>query len=39
MGQLMLAVYRQNGYRFYRPAAFAVAAVLADIPYNASNIL
>lgn len=39
-GQMMgrPILYRQNGYRFYRPAAFAVAAVLADIPYNASNI-
>ncbi|WWD20557.1 hypothetical protein CI109_105033 [Kwoniella shandongensis] len=36
MGRSVL--YRQNEYRFYRPAAFAVASVLADIPYNASNI-
>jgi ATP-binding cassette subfamily G (WHITE) protein 2 (SNQ2) len=32
-------LYRQVGYRFYRPAAFAVAAVFADIPFNASNIV
>ncbi|ODN86072.1 ATP-binding cassette transporter [Cryptococcus wingfieldii CBS 7118] len=31
-------LYRQNEYRFYRPAAFAVASVMADIPYNASLI-
>jgi ATP-binding cassette subfamily G (WHITE) protein 2 (SNQ2) len=31
-------LYRQVGYRFYRPAAFALAAVIADIPYNATNI-
>ena len=48
-------LYRQVGYRFYRPAAFvngflflsrrlpsepaqAVAAVLSDVPFNASNI-
>lgn len=31
-------LYRQSGYRFFRPAAFAVAAVLSDIPFNASNI-
>lgn len=31
-------LYRQNEYRFYRPAAFALAAVLADVPYNASVI-
>lgn len=37
MGRPIL--YRQVGYRFYRPAAFAVAAVLSDIPYNASNIV
>jgi len=36
MGKSIL--YRQSGYRFFRPGAFAVAAVLADIPYNASNI-
>ena len=36
MGRPIL--YRQVGYRFYRPAAFAVAAVAADIPYNLSNI-
>ena len=32
-------LYRQVGYRFYRPAAFAVAAVFSDIPFNASNIV
>jgi hypothetical protein len=37
MGRPIL--YRQVGYRFYRPAAFAVAAVLSDIPFNASNIV
>ena len=36
MGRPIL--YRQVGYRFYRPAAFAVAAVTADVPYNAANI-
>ncbi|WVQ86013.1 hypothetical protein IAT38_008181 [Cryptococcus sp. DSM 104549] len=36
MGRSIL--YRQNEYRFYRPASFAVAAVIADIPYNASVI-
>ncbi|GFZ48255.1 hypothetical protein JCM24511_06003 [Saitozyma sp. JCM 24511] len=39
-GQMMgrPILYRQVGYRFYRPAAFAVAAVAADVPFNASNI-
>ncbi|OCF43306.1 ATP-binding cassette transporter [Kwoniella heveanensis CBS 569] len=36
MGRSVL--YRQNEYRFYRPAAFALAAVAADVPYNLSNI-
>ncbi|OCF78442.1 ATP-binding cassette transporter [Kwoniella mangroviensis CBS 8886] len=36
MGRSVL--YRQNEYRFYRPAAFALAAVGADVPYSASNI-
>nr|ODN90094.1 ATP-binding cassette transporter [Cryptococcus depauperatus CBS 7841] len=36
MGRSVL--YRQNEYRFYRPAAFALAAVMADVPYNASVI-
>ncbi|EIW69828.1 hypothetical protein TREMEDRAFT_43505 [Tremella mesenterica DSM 1558] len=36
MGRPVL--YRQVGYRFYRPAAFAVAAVAADVPYNAGQI-
>jgi ABC-type multidrug transport system ATPase subunit len=36
MGRPIL--FRQVGYRFYRPAAYAVAAVLSDIPYNSSNI-
>lgn len=31
-------LYRQAGYRFFRPSAFAIAAVLSDIPYNASSI-
>ncbi|WVR08472.1 hypothetical protein IAU60_005527 [Kwoniella sp. DSM 27419] len=31
-------LYRQGEYRFFRPSAFAVAAVAADVPYNASNI-
>lgn len=39
-GQMMgrPILYRQAGYKFYRPAAFAVANVFADIPFNASNI-
>lgn len=39
-GQMMgrPILYRQVGYRFYRPSAFAIAAVAADVPYNASNI-
>ncbi|ORY35845.1 ABC-2 type transporter-domain-containing protein [Naematelia encephala] len=39
-GQMMgrPILYRQVGYRFYRPAAYAVAAVAADVPFNASNI-
>jgi ABC-type multidrug transport system permease subunit len=32
-------LYRQAGYRFFRPAAFAVAAVLSDIPYNLISIV
>jgi ATP-binding cassette subfamily G (WHITE) protein 2 (SNQ2) len=36
MGRPIL--YRQVGYRFYRPAAFAVAAVVSDVPFNATNI-
>ena len=32
MGKSIL--FRQSGYRFFRPGAFAVAAVLADIPYS-----
>ncbi|CAK9786637.1 ATP-binding cassette transporter [Cutaneotrichosporon oleaginosum] len=31
-------LYRQVGYRFYRPAAYAVAAVVSDVPFNATNI-
>lgn len=31
-------LYRQVGYRFYRPAAFAVAAGAADVPFNITNI-
>jgi ABC-type multidrug transport system permease subunit len=40
-GQMMgrPILYRQVGYRFYRPAAYAVAAVVSDIPFNATNIL
>ena len=39
-GQMMgrPILYRQVGYRFYRPAAFAVAAVTSDVPFNATNI-
>jgi len=36
MGRPIL--FRQVGYRFYRPAAFSIAAVLSDVPYNISNI-
>lgn len=36
MGKSIL--YRQSGYKFFRPGAYAVASVFADIPYNASNI-
>ncbi|KAL7421564.1 ATP-binding cassette transporter snq2 [Cryptotrichosporon argae] len=39
-GQMMgrPILYRQVGYRFYRPSAFAVAAVAADVPFNALQI-
>ncbi|WOO79751.1 ABC transporter G family member 14 [Vanrija pseudolonga] len=36
MGRPIL--FRQVGYRFYRPSAYAVAAVVSDVPFNASNI-
>lgn len=31
-------LYRQFGYRFYRPAAYALAAVTSDVPFNAALI-
>ena len=39
-GQMMgrPILIRQSGYKFFRPAAFAIAAVLSDIPYNLSSI-
>lgn len=39
-GQMMgrPILFRQVGYRFYRPAAYSVAAVASDVPYNITNI-
>lgn len=30
---------KQTGYSFYRPAAFAIANTVADIPFSATRVL
>lgn len=40
-GQMMgrVIMYKQVNYRFYRPGALAVAQTLADLPFNALQIM